>query len=69
MNITVFLDSKGRPLGTCPAGKESDWFLNKEGHPRYTESISQVSATEDQWQEWAKRNSQAGKTGLCIPWN
>lgn len=65
--ITVFLDNTGRPIGTCPAGHESNWLNDIEGNNHHAGMVArQVSATDDEWDAWARRN--VGYIGLCRPW-
>lgn len=66
--ITVFLDNSGRPIGTCPAGHEQEWLNGpfRKGDNKHAEQVArQVSSTDEQWHDWARRNAQAGK---CLPW-
>lgn len=67
--ITVFLDDTGRPIGTCPAGQESEWLSGVKGDARHAQRVArQVRSTDAEWHAWARRNMKAGSTGLCIPW-
>ena len=68
-NITVFLDKTGRPMGACEVGNESEWMKDPGGNVRHTQDVArEVQSTKDEWHAWARRNAQAGNTGLCIPW-
>ena len=52
--ITVFIDSKGRPAGTCIAGQEAAWLNGGKGRKEKRGSYSQKSSTEGGWKDYCR---------------
>ena len=66
--ITVFLNSTGRPVASCPKGEEDQVINSSKGKMLNYSSV--ISSTDEEHRDWAKKNANTKDdgTGLCIPY-